>query len=192
MIRTTAEDRAMRAWELHDQIVKIIEDVMRCHEIGTGTIATKIAGSIVAFTSTSPLVIIAAKEAAKRKAEADTPTPPIPCAGTGCVLPDLQGLVVRTPPIKSVKCPICGQIVPVDGWGQMVLHPSIQKENEQKTKHAAEDRDLLAKAHLDAQRWAVDNENIIRLMLENHPNCECKGCQAGREEIKRVEGLKIE
>jgi hypothetical protein len=52
--------------------------------------------------------------------------------------------------------------------------------------HAIEDRDLLAQAHLDAQRWAVDNENIIRLILENHTCCECKGCQAGREMLKRI------
>jgi hypothetical protein len=50
-----------------------------------------------------------------------------------------------------------------------------------------EDRDLLARAHLDAQRWAVANEKRMFEMLLSHRGCTCAACEAAKAEIVRVQ-----
>jgi hypothetical protein len=50
-----------------------------------------------------------------------------------------------------------------------------------------EDRDLLARAHLDAQRWAVANEKRMFEMLLSHRGCTCTACEAAKAEIVRAQ-----
>jgi hypothetical protein len=50
-----------------------------------------------------------------------------------------------------------------------------------------EERDLLARAHIDAQRWAVATEKLMFEVLLSHRGCTCVACEAAKAEFVRVE-----